>query len=165
MKLEGSCYCGTVSYELESLTPYPYMLCYCSICRKTNGGGGYAINIMGRVESLDVRTEVDLVTYRAPSHRTESGGEGLSQSRRRFCPDCGTGLWVHNPSYEQWVYPFASTVDTDLPTPPERNHIMLDYKPDWVPVPASPEDNRFGTYPDLSIREWHEKHDLLEEPS
>ena len=28
-------------------TPYPFMRCYCSICRKTQGGGRCTINIMG----------------------------------------------------------------------------------------------------------------------
>ena len=45
MRLEGSCRCGAISFSVESHTPYPYQRCYCSICRKSAGGGGYAINI------------------------------------------------------------------------------------------------------------------------
>ena len=41
--LEGSCHCGAVRFSVKSHTPQPYMHCYCSICRKTAGGGGYAI--------------------------------------------------------------------------------------------------------------------------
>jgi hypothetical protein len=52
MKLEGSCHCGAVKFRLESNTPMPYQRCYCSICRKTQGGGGYAINIMGWADTL-----------------------------------------------------------------------------------------------------------------
>ena len=44
MLLEGSCRCGAVRFRVESPEPYPFMRCYCSICRKTVGGGGYAIN-------------------------------------------------------------------------------------------------------------------------
>ena len=47
MRLEGSCRCGAVRFSVDSHTPYPYQRCYCSICRKSAGGGGYAINIMG----------------------------------------------------------------------------------------------------------------------
>ena len=54
MQLEGSCHCGAVRFSLHSTTPCPYMRCYCSICRKTAGGGGYAINIMGDYESLAI---------------------------------------------------------------------------------------------------------------
>ena len=49
MRLEGSCRCGAISFSVDSHTPYPYQRCYCSICRKSAGGGGYAINIMGVV--------------------------------------------------------------------------------------------------------------------
>ncbi len=55
MQLEGSCHCGKVRFRVQSHTPYPYMRCYCSICRKTQGGGGYAINIMGEASTLRVR--------------------------------------------------------------------------------------------------------------
>ncbi|MFB6344781.1 MAG: GFA family protein [bacterium] len=137
------------------------MRCYCSICRKTNGGGGYAINIMGLKETLEVTGEDLIETYRLPAEETESGGDGLSESRRRFCSNCGSGLFVFNPNHGKWVYPFASIIDTDLPVPPERNHIMLKYKPDWVPVPEGPEEHRYETYPSQSIREWHASRNLL----
>lgn len=39
MEIEGSCYCGRVTFNVVSHTPYPYMRCYCSMCRKTAGGG------------------------------------------------------------------------------------------------------------------------------
>lgn len=55
MRLKGSCHCGAVTFSLESHTPYPYMPCYCSICRKTQGGGGFAINIMGEAQTLKVK--------------------------------------------------------------------------------------------------------------
>ena len=65
MKLRGSCHCGAVRFSLESKTPYPYMWCYCSICRKTAGGGGYAINIMGEARTLKVTGRRHLAAYRA----------------------------------------------------------------------------------------------------
>ncbi len=54
MLLEGSCHCGAVRFKVESRTPYPYLRCYCSVCRKTAGGGGYAINLMGDAASLRI---------------------------------------------------------------------------------------------------------------
>jgi len=41
MELEGSCHCGAVRFRVSSGEPCPFNLCYCSICRKTAGGGGY----------------------------------------------------------------------------------------------------------------------------
>ena len=40
MQLQGSCHCKRVNFQVESEHPYPFNLCYCSICRKTAGGGG-----------------------------------------------------------------------------------------------------------------------------
>ena len=54
-KLEGSCRCGAVHFTVMSHTPYPYQLCYCSICRKTAGGGGFAINLMGDYKTMKVQ--------------------------------------------------------------------------------------------------------------
>ena len=55
MKLKGSCSCGHVRFELNSKNSYPYQLCYCSICRKTQGGGGLSKNIAGDFDSLVVK--------------------------------------------------------------------------------------------------------------
>ena len=74
MLLEGSCRCGAVRFRVESRTPYPYMRCYCAICRKTDGGGGYAINIMGDASTLTVEGENDIATWQAPLSETEEGG-------------------------------------------------------------------------------------------
>lgn len=48
MHLKGSCYCGAVRFECEAYAPVPYLRCHCSICRKTAGGGGFAINLGDR---------------------------------------------------------------------------------------------------------------------
>ena len=53
MLLKGSCRCGAVGFEVESHTPAPFMLCYCSICRKQQGGGGYAINLGARFRDAE----------------------------------------------------------------------------------------------------------------
>ena len=39
MHLDGSCHCGAVHFSVEADSPYPFNLCYCSICRKTAGTG------------------------------------------------------------------------------------------------------------------------------
>src|ERR1700722_5945369 len=53
--LEGSCRCGAVRFSVESHAPYPYQLCYCSICRKTAGGGGFAINLSAETKTLKIK--------------------------------------------------------------------------------------------------------------
>ena len=85
MKLKGSCHCGAVHFRVESHTPYPFMRCYCSICRKTQGGGGYAINIMGVAATLKARRAQHVATYRA-ARIAEPGAarKRLSPARRHF---------------------------------------------------------------------------------
>ena len=40
MLLEVSCHGGSVRFRVRSAHPYPFNLCYSSICRQTGGGGG-----------------------------------------------------------------------------------------------------------------------------
>ena len=54
MQLKGSCHCRAVRFTLESDSPVPFMHCHCTICVKTAGSGGYAINLGGDAASLKV---------------------------------------------------------------------------------------------------------------
>ena len=65
MHLEGSCHCGKVKFSVESGEPVPFMRCYCSICRKTAGAGGYAINLGAVTRTMKVRGKQHLRIYRA----------------------------------------------------------------------------------------------------
>ena len=160
MKLQGSCHCGAVKFSVESHTPQPYMRCYCSICRKTAGGGGYAINIMGDTATFKVRGEGNVAVYRARMKEAGAKRATKSQARRHFCSKCGSALWAWDPRWKQWVYPFASAIDTPLPKPAEEVEIMLDYAAPWVTVPEGPKHTHFREYPDESIADWHKKRGL-----
>lgn len=155
MKLEGSCHCRAVRFSVESHTPYPFNLCYCSICRKTTGAGGYAINLMGEAKSLKVTGRRNLAQYRARMNG------GRSDARRHFCKKCGSHLWLWDPSWPELVHPLAAAIDTKLPKAPERVHLMLGSKASWVPVcTVSRKDKRFRDYPKESIEGWHKKRGL-----
>lgn len=150
MKLEGSCHCQRVRFSLESNTPIPYQRCYCSICRNTQGGGGYAINIMGWADSLEVTGEEHISVYHAKSV------EGESPLERRFCNKCGSALWIFHGKWPELVHPFASAIDTPLPVPCETVHIMTGSKAPWIELPKGREHSHFENYPDKSIEVWHE---------
>jgi hypothetical protein len=139
------------------------MRCYCAICRKTDGGGGYAINIMGDAATLRVEGEDALAVWQAPLAETEEGGTGPSPARRRFCRICGSALCLDVPRWAENVYPFASEIDTPLPRPPERLHIMLDYAMPWVEPPSGKSDPHFARFPEESILDWHKRHGLYQE--
>ena len=162
MLLEGSCHCGSVSFRVESETPYPYQACYCSICRKTAGGGGYAINLGGNANTLEVEGEENLRVYNA---RLYDRGEGddvpASEAERNFCKHCGSFLWLFSPSYPELIHPFASAIDTPLPKPPERVRLMLNYAAPWCEIPENGNELHFDEYPEESLEEWHRRHGLL----
>ncbi len=157
MQLKGSCHCGAVEFQLESPHPYPFNLCYCSICRKTAGGGGYAINLGGRYDTLKVRGEEHISIYHARIDGETSPGE------RHFCSHCASALWLYDSRWPELVHPFASAIDTKLPKPPERTHLMLDSKASWVEVDVGENDQCFDDYPDESLAEWHERLDLTDQ--
>jgi hypothetical protein len=160
MLLEGSCRCEAVRYTVSSHTPYPYQLCYCSICRKTAGGGGFAINIMGDVRTLKVKGRRSVGVYRAKICDDDGGNCTVSTGERSFCRKCATALWLFDPQWPDLMHPFASTVDTPLPLPPVRTHLMLRYKASWVVPAIGPNDLTFELYPRDSIEQWHVRHGL-----
>lgn len=166
MKLEGGCHCGKVRFTVDSNAPYPFMRCYCSICRMTAGSGGYGINLSGRFETMKIVGAESVSTYQVELCRTARGtgapeGE-LTTTRRAFCSHCSTALWVYSPEWPELVHPFAGVVSTTLPRPPEIVHIMLEHKPDWVDVPEGPGHVHFQGYPEESIEAWHRRHGLWE---
>jgi hypothetical protein len=163
MLLEGSCHCGAVRFRVSSPHPYPFCLCYCSICRKTAGGGGYAINLGAEFETLEVEGREHIREYRARLRDPDNGHETVSEGRRSFCAECGSALWVWDPRWPELVHPHASAIDTPLPVPPERTHIMLGSRAPWVVVRAEPQDQRFDEYPEESLAEWHQRLGLEDE--
>jgi hypothetical protein len=154
MKLTGSCHCQSVRFSLSSSAPVPFMRCYCSICRKTNGGGGYAINLGGDFNTLEIDGRDNISVYRARI-ADPSGAVRESTCERSFCRICGSGLWVYTPDWPDLVHPFASAIDSELPSAPERTHIMLAFKAGWVPLNDAPADRHFDGYPDESLADWH----------
>jgi hypothetical protein len=163
MLLEGSCHCRAVRFRVEAPEPYPFMYCYCSICRKTAGGGGYAINLGALSDTLVVEGEENLRIYNAKLY--DRGDEvTVSEAERTFCGLCGSALWVYDPNWPELVHPFASAVDTPLPRPHERDHIMLDFAAPWCEIPSGPTERQFPQYPDESLADWHVRHGLHDAP-
>jgi len=159
MHLEGSCHCGKVRFSLEAHSPVPFMHCHCSICRKTAGSGGYAINLGGDAQSLKVRGRKHLRVYHAllrePGQRARR-----SPAARHFCGECGSALWLWDPRWPELVHPHASAIDTPLPKPPEVVEAALDFAPGWIDVPKGRGHVRCATWPAESLEQWHKRHRL-----
>jgi hypothetical protein len=153
MHLEGSCHCRSVKFSVESAQPVPFMRCYCSICRKTAGAGGYAINLGAATRTMKVSGKRALRIYRARLPDDDGAGTHASSA-----------LWVWDPTWPELVHPHASAIDTPLPTPPEHVHCLVGSKASWVQVEGQPGDPRFEHYPDISLAQWHESKGLSSPP-
>lgn len=160
MRLDGSCHCEAVRFALDSHTPQPFMRCYCSICRKTAGGGGYAINIMGDAATLKVRGAKNVAVYHARMKNKEGKFVKRSSGQRHFCVKCASALWIYDPEWPELVHPFASAIDTPLPKAAGGVEIMLDYAAPWAEVPKGRGHVHFREYPKQSIEDWHKKRGL-----
>ncbi|KAJ3049147.1 hypothetical protein HK097_009824 [Rhizophlyctis rosea] len=173
--LKGSCHCERVTFEVQSHTPYAYMYCYCSICRVTNGSGGFGINIMGQTDTLKIKGEEYIKVFRAKRGTNKDGTVKYTTNERSYCTECASFLWAFDEAYAQWMYPFPSAIKSDLPQASQINHIFTDSKPSWVPLPVlgykTPEgkgeeltDTQTGIkhrfyaeYPDEGIEQWHKR--------
>jgi len=155
MLLRASCHCQAVRYTVEAHEPVPFMRCYCAICRKTAGSGGYAINLGADHATLQVQGMEHVSVYSA---RLEDGH--VSSGQRHFCRHCGSALWLWDPSWPDHVHPHAGAVDTPLPLAPSVTHMMLGSKPAWVEAQVRPGDVGRDEYPEESLAQWHEQRGL-----
>ena len=121
---------------------------------------------MGEYATFQILQGEEFVkVYQAKLANTEGGKEEksatkLSSHKRHFCQECASYLWAYDEHYPQWIYPFASSIDTPLPKPPEQVHIMTDFKLDHIDVPTGANARAYPRYPEGSIEEWHKKHGL-----
>lgn len=153
MLLEGSCHCRAVRFSVEAPSPVPFMRCYCSICRKTAGSGGFAINLGADFATLKVKGREHLGVYRA-----RLGNGRRSKGQRHFCKLCGSALWLWDPRWPDLVHPHAGAIDTPLPVPRKVAHIEVGSKPEWVALQRRRGDDLFDEYPNYSLAQWHERH-------
>tara|TARA_B100000700_G_scaffold330365_2_gene456247 strand:- start:7884 stop:8246 length:363 start_codon:yes stop_codon:yes gene_type:complete len=117
---------------------------------------------MGRADTLQIVGEQNLSKYRSEKNdRDNYEVDGFSKARRYFCSKCGSALWINSMDYPDFVYPFASAIDTPLPEPPEMTHLMLEHKASWVPLQVKEYDTVFEKYPNIGIEDWHRKRGLF----
>lgn len=157
MLLNGTCHCRAMRFSVRSRHPVPYQLCYCSICRQTQGGGGFAINISADAATLKLEGREHGRIYHAHM-RSAHHKDRISTAERHFCGLCGAALWLFSPEWPELMHPFASAIETALPLPPARTHLMLTSKADWVVPDIRRGDLTFDEYPEESIAEWHQRH-------
>ena len=140
------------------------MICHCHADTKT--AGVFNCNIMGEYSTFKIIQGEEFVKlYQAKLAETEGGKDEetktkLSNHKRHFCSECSSCLWAYDDRYPQWIYPFASCIDTPLPKPDEQIHIMTDFKLNHIDIPSGKHIQTYARYPQVGIEEWHKKHGL-----
>jgi len=79
----GGCACGAIRFKITA----PFMgvgACHCTDCQKGSGGGPNYAALAPNDAFVVTKGEAKIYVGRA-----DSGAE----TRRAFCPDCGTPLW------------------------------------------------------------------------
>ncbi len=119
-KLNGSCLCGAVKYEVSGDATSFYH-CHCQRCRKASGSG-HASNI--RVSPQNsicwVEGEALLSQYKVPE---------AERFFNHFCTRCGSSMPREVPELDAVIIP-AGTLDTDVPIAPEAR-IFWESRADW----------------------------------
>jgi len=157
MELSGSCHCKAVTFTVHSSEPIPFNQCYCGICRKTADSGGYAINLGADFDTLHVTGRENISTYQANLTNEKTGKTFTSKAERSFCNKCGRALWIWSSDWPKHLHPHASAIDTDLPQPPQKWHMMLGSKASWIDPCIADQDRKFEEYPDGSLADWHKR--------
>jgi hypothetical protein len=116
LKNNGTCLCGAVQIEVTSL-PKQVGACFCSACRKINGGG-------------------PLLGVHGNSELKASGRENIERytssdwAERGFCKKCGTTLFYHlTVGSEDYIYSAGLFDDAEFEITSE---IFVDAKPDYM---------------------------------
>jgi hypothetical protein len=82
MKIDGSCYCGRVTFVAE-IDPAKVAICHCTDCQ-TLSGSAFRTLAFAREGTFALLSGIPKIYVRT--------GEGGSQRRLYFCADCGTPI-------------------------------------------------------------------------
>jgi hypothetical protein len=106
-KLNGSCICGAVTYEISG-EPRAFYHCHCRRCRKASGTG-HASNIILKPDAAAWLSGEDLIgVYKVPD---------AQRFRTVFCQRCGSPLPRIAPDLSIAVVP-AGSLDSEAPISP-----------------------------------------------
>jgi len=116
--VSGSCLCGTVTFELDSLDR-DVVYCHCIQCRKQTGHVVAATRT--KDEHLNVKGENNLTWYPASE-----------QAKRAFCKHCGSLLfWKRNNSDKTSIMAGSLDAPTKLSS---ACHIYTEFKGDYYEI-------------------------------
>jgi len=120
MEYTGGCLCGRIRFRCTGKPEFTFY-CHCTDCQRT-GGSPFSVELM--VPSASFEVEGDPATY------TVAGDSG-KDVHRRFCPACGSGVYLECESDPGYVFLKAGALDDAGWVKPDM-HIFTVTKQPWV---------------------------------
>lgn len=114
----GGCLCGAVRFEIAGDLA-PIQLCYCSQCRKAQGGP-FASNIPVTAEAFSLKRGADVLTHFQSSPDKE----------RAFCSRCGAPVYSRRASLPGVLRIRAGLIDAPVGAA-LAHHAYVDDCADW----------------------------------
>ena len=118
MNLTGGCHCGAIRYEVSG-EPITHALCHCSDCRRHSGAPMVGWTMYP--EDALVITKGEPKVYESSEH-----------GRRRFCSECGTGLFYANADVLPGLVDIQSGSYDDPEAVPAQVHIQTAERLNWM---------------------------------
>ena len=120
----GSCFCGAVTYRLESAPMFVHC-CHCKDCQRQTGTA-FALNAIMEAERITLLSgKPEVVTMRTDSGRPHDIYR---------CPDCKTAVWSDYGRRKVMLFVRVGTLDDPGALPPDV-HIFTRSKLPWVVLP------------------------------
>ena len=117
-KLQGSCLCGKVRYELRG-QPLLMYYCHCSMCRKATGTS-FATNMQVREEDFSILSGREVLKpYRSSPDEF-----------RHFCSKCGSPVFSEAEHRRGILSIRCGLLDGDPGVRP-AHHLYVDFKAPW----------------------------------
>ena len=136
----GSCFCGAVTYRLESAPMFVHC-CHCKDCQ-CQTGTAFALNAIMEADRITLLSgKPEVVTMRTDSGRPHDIYR---------CPDCMTAVWSDYGRRKVMLFVRVGTLENPGALPPDV-HIFTRSKLPWVVLPEGA--RAFDVYYDLK-NEW-----------
>ena len=117
---EGGCHCGKVRYSFSD-DPELTFYCHCSDCQKTTGNP-FSVELMVRSGSWRVDGKMKAYTVI---------GDSGKRVHRRFCPECGSGVYLEGDADPGYAFLKVGTIDDATWVKPDM-HIYTGAKQPWI---------------------------------
>ena len=118
--LKGSCYCGSVRFEIDD-EPIQMYCCHCNTCRKVTGASFSTTALFEAAGFRIVDGEESVVAVAQASHQ------------RHHCGSCHCWLFDRSDAFAGVVFVPCGTLDT-APSRGIDFHAYYSQKADWVEI-------------------------------